>query len=195
MRNRRLTAGGHTIGKAHGNGNAATGQPRARAPRSRSGPGWLMTIQGSGIGRNTVVSGIEGAWTTNPTKWDNGGFRDALEHDWELKQKPRRRMAAGTVASRGRHAGDAKNPVDPGHADDDRRRHGAEEDPIYREISLNASTKDPQGVRRRLCPGVVQADASRHGAGRAILVGRPDRGTDLARPDPRRSDGITTSPR
>jgi len=83
-----LTAGGHTIGKSHGNGNAANLSP---APEGGSiedqGLGW-MNRKGRGIGRDQVVSGIEGAWTTHPTRWDNGFFEMLLGHDWELRKSP-----------------------------------------------------------------------------------------------------------
>lgn len=83
-----LTAGGHTIGKCHGNGSAAnlSADPEAAAPEYQ-GLGWMNT-KGRGIGRDTVVSGIEGAWTKNPTKWDMGYFDMLFGHDWELKKSP-----------------------------------------------------------------------------------------------------------
>ncbi|MEC9345178.1 MAG: catalase/peroxidase HPI [Pseudomonadota bacterium] len=83
-----LTAGGHTVGKAHGNGDAAKlgPDPEGGAPEDQ-GLGWLNKT-GRGIGRDTVTSGIEGAWTTHPTKWDNGYFHMLLNHDWELKKSP-----------------------------------------------------------------------------------------------------------
>ncbi|AUH65200.1 catalase/peroxidase HPI [Paracoccus zhejiangensis] len=83
-----LTAGGHTIGKAHGNGSAANLSPNPEASGVEDqGLGW-MNKTGRGIGRDQVVSGIEGAWTTHPTKWDNGFFKMLMEHDWELRKSP-----------------------------------------------------------------------------------------------------------
>ena len=83
-----LTAGGHTVGKAHGNGNAAKlGPPPEGAPLEEQGLGWINQ-ETSGVGRDAVTSGIEGAWTSHPTQWDNGYFDMLLNHDWELKKSP-----------------------------------------------------------------------------------------------------------
>ena len=83
-----LTAGGHTVGKAHGNGSASRlGPAPESADISEQGLGW-MNHTTRGIGRDTVTSGIEGAWTTHPTKWDNGYFRLLFGYEWELKKSP-----------------------------------------------------------------------------------------------------------
>ncbi|WP_165311285.1 catalase/peroxidase HPI [Vibrio ziniensis] len=83
-----LTAGGHTVGKCHGNGNATNlGPDPEGASLEEQGLGW-MNHQTRGIGRDTVTSGIEGAWTTNPTQWDNGYFYLLFKYDWELKKSP-----------------------------------------------------------------------------------------------------------
>jgi catalase-peroxidase len=83
-----LTAGGHTVGKAHGNGNAANLGPAPEgAPIEEAGLGW-MNHTTRGIGRNTVTSGLEGAWTTHPTLWDNGYFKLLLGYEWELTKSP-----------------------------------------------------------------------------------------------------------
>ena len=83
-----LTAGGHTVGKAHGNGNAANLGPAPEgAPIEEQGLGW-MNHKTRGIGRDTVTSGIEGAWTTHPTQWDNGYFRLLLNYEWKLTKSP-----------------------------------------------------------------------------------------------------------
>ena len=83
-----LTAGGHTVGKCHGNGDAALlGADPEAADVTEQGLGWNNHTS-RGIGRNTVTSGIEGAWTTHPTKWDNGYFYLLFTYDWELKKSP-----------------------------------------------------------------------------------------------------------
>ena len=83
-----LTAGGHTVGKAHGNGSAANLGPAPEgADVEEQGLGW-MNHQTRGVGRDTVTSGVEGAWTTQPTQWDNGYFTMLLQHDWELTKSP-----------------------------------------------------------------------------------------------------------
>jgi catalase-peroxidase len=83
-----LTAGGHTVGKAHGNGDAGNLGPAPEGEDIEAqGFGWLNK-KGRGVGRNTVTSGVEGAWTTNPTKWDNGYFAMLMKHDWELTKSP-----------------------------------------------------------------------------------------------------------
>ena len=83
-----LTAGGHTVGKAHGNGSAANLGPAPEgADVEEQGLGW-MNHKTRGVGRDSVTSGIEGAWTTHPTQWDNGYFDMLLNHEWELKKSP-----------------------------------------------------------------------------------------------------------
>ncbi len=83
-----LTAGGHTVGKCHGNGNAANLGPAPEgAGLEEQGLGW-MNHTTRGCGRDTVTSGIEGAWTTHPARWDNGYFSMLLDHDWWLHKSP-----------------------------------------------------------------------------------------------------------
>ena len=83
-----LTAGGHTVGKMHGNGRAENLGPAPEgADISEAGLGWMNHSTRS-IGSDTVSSGLEGAWTTNPTQWDNGYFYLLFNYDWELKKSP-----------------------------------------------------------------------------------------------------------
>ncbi|MEX2327170.1 MAG: peroxidase family protein, partial [Pseudomonadales bacterium] len=83
-----LTAGGHTVGKCHGNGDAGLlgPDPESAEPEDQ-GLGWINKAR-RGVGRDTVTSGLEGAWTTNPTRWDNGYFHMLLNHEWESKKSP-----------------------------------------------------------------------------------------------------------
>ena len=83
-----LTVGGHTVGKAHGNGDAGKLGPEPEAEGVQAqGFGWLNPA-GSGSGADTITSGLEGAWTTNPTKWDNGYLDLLLGYEWELVKSP-----------------------------------------------------------------------------------------------------------
>lgn len=83
-----LTAGGHTVGKSHGNGRAENLGPAPEgAALEEAGMGW-MNHKTRSVGRDTVTSGIEGAWTTEPTKWDMGYFKLLFGYEWELKKSP-----------------------------------------------------------------------------------------------------------
>jgi len=83
-----LTAGGHTVGKAHGNGKGSNNGPSPEAADLyEQGLGW-NNHKTRGVGRDTVTSGLEGAWTTHPTKWDNGYFEMLFKHEWALTKSP-----------------------------------------------------------------------------------------------------------
>ncbi|ADQ82538.1 catalase/peroxidase HPI [Riemerella anatipestifer] len=83
-----LTAGGHTVGKAHGNGNAALlGESPEGANIDEQGFGW-NNPHWDGKAASVVTSGLEGAWTTHPTQWDNGFFDLLFKYEWELKKSP-----------------------------------------------------------------------------------------------------------
>ena len=138
-----LTAGGHTVGKAHGNGDAANLGPTPEgADVSEAGLGWMNHTTRS-VGRDTVSSGIEGAWTTNPTQWDNGYFYLLFNYEWELTKSP-----AGANQWKPINIKDEDRPVDvedpsirldPMMTDADM---AMIKDPIYREIS-ERFYKDP----------------------------------------------------
>ena len=83
-----LVAGGHTFGKAHGAGDAGlVGVEPEGAPIEQMGLGW-KNAHGSGKGGDTITSGIEGAWTADPTRWDNGYFDALFGYEWELTKSP-----------------------------------------------------------------------------------------------------------
>ena len=130
-----LTAGGHTVGKAHGNGDASKlgAEPEAAEIKDQ-GFGWINpTLKSKG----TVTSGLEGAWTTNPTKWDNGYFEMLFNHDWELKKSP-----AGAWQWEPINIKEEDKPIDS--MDPNKRNNpimtdadmAMKMDPIYKEICL-----------------------------------------------------------
>jgi catalase-peroxidase len=131
-----LVAGGHTFGKAHGAGDTAhVGREPEGASIEHQGLGWINTF-GTGKGVHTITSGIEGAWTPNPIKWDNGYFDTLLGHEWELTKSP-----AGAHQWTPKNAA-AKGTVPDAH--DPSRRHAPmmttadmalKMDPIYAPIS------------------------------------------------------------
>ena len=138
-----LTAGGHTVGKAHGNGNAKLlGAEPEGAGLEAQGFGWLNTTE-RGIGSNTVTSGIEGAWTTHPTRWDKGYFDMLFNHEWELRKSPAGAWQWEPVSIK-----EEDRPVD---AENPQVRHNPImtdadmamiKDPVYRKISERFH-KDP----------------------------------------------------
>ncbi len=139
-----LTAGGHTVGKTHGNGDAKLlGHAPEGADIAEQGLGWVNHAT-RGIGQDTVSSGLEGAWTTHPTKWDNGYFEMLLGHEWELTKSP-----AGASQWQPINIKEEDKPVDvedasirqmPIMTDADM---AMIKDPIYREIS-ERFRKDPE---------------------------------------------------
>ncbi len=130
-----LTVGGHTVGKTHGNGNAEhLGPDPEAAGVEDQGMGWMNKTT-RGIGNNAVTSGLEGAWTTEPTKWDNGYLDLLLNYEWELKKSP-----AGANQWEPINLPEEKKPVD---AEDPSVRHNPimtdadmamKMDPTYRKI-------------------------------------------------------------
>jgi catalase-peroxidase len=107
-----LVAGGHTFGKTHGAGDPSkyVGPEPAGAPIEEQGLGWKNTM-GTGHGENTITSGLEGTWTTTPTKWSNNYFENLFSYEWELfkspagahQWRPKNNAGSGTVP-------DAHNP-------------------------------------------------------------------------------------
>lgn len=131
-----LTAGGHTVGKAHGNGDASKlGKEPEAGEIEEQGMGW-HNPEGNGNGIHTVTSGLEGSWTTHPTRWDNEYFYLLLNYDWELKKSP-----AGAWQWEPINIKEEDKPVD---AHDPTKRNNPimtdadmamKMDPIYRKIS------------------------------------------------------------
>ena len=142
-----LTAGGHTVGKCHGNGDASLlGPDPEMAPVEEQGLGW-RNPQGKGFGADTITSGIEGAWTTHPTVFDNGYFEMLFNHEWELKKSP-----AGAWQWEPVSIAEEERPVD---VENPSIRHNPImtdadmamiKDPVYREIS-ERFYKDPEYFR------------------------------------------------
>ncbi len=138
-----LTAGGHTVGKAHGNGDATTlGVEPEASDFETQGFGW-MNPKNEGNGPDTVTSGLEGSWTTNPTRWDNEYFELLFKYDWELAKSP-----AGAWQWEPINIAEEDKPLD---AFDPTKRNNPimtdadmamKMDPIYREIS-ERFRKDP----------------------------------------------------
>jgi catalase-peroxidase len=138
-----LTAGGHTVGKCHGNGDAeALGPIPEAADVTEQGLGW-HNPKGQGVGRDTISSGIEGAWTTHPTQWDNGYFTLLFNYEWESKKSP-----AGAWQWEPINIKEADKPADvedpaikcnPIMTDADM---AMKKDPVYRKIS-ERFYKDP----------------------------------------------------
>ena len=131
-----LTAGGHTFGKAHGAGDEdLVGVEPEGAPIEQMGLGW-KNAHGSGKGRDSITSGIEGAWTAKPTQWDNGYFDLMFRYEWELVKSPA-----------GAHQWHAVNPKEEDLAPDAEDASinvptmmttadmALREDPIYKKIS------------------------------------------------------------
>ncbi|NXY97909.1 catalase/peroxidase HPI, partial [Streptomyces sp. BR123] len=131
-----LIVGGHTFGKCHGAVDARyIGPEPEAAPLEQQGLGWRNTY-GSGKGSDTLTSGLEGAWTTEPTKWDNGYLDNLFRYDWELTKSPA-----------GAHQWKPKDPEAQGtvpDAHDPSKRHAPmmlttdlalKLDPVYRPIS------------------------------------------------------------
>jgi catalase-peroxidase len=138
-----LTAGGHTVGKAHGNGRAENLGPAPEgADITEQGLGWMNHVT-RGVGRDTVTSGIEGAWTTNPTEWDNGYFYQLFTYDWELTKSPAGAWQYAPVniaeADKPADVEDSSIKVLPMMTDADM---AMIKDPAYREIS-ERFYKDP----------------------------------------------------
>ena len=181
-----LIAGGHTFGKTHGAGPADNvGPDPEAAPLEQQGLGWKSTY-GTGKGGDAITSGLEVTWTPTPVTWDNSFLETLYGYEWELTKspagayqwQPKDGAGAGTVPD----AHDPSKRRPPTMLTTDLvtpRGPGLRAD-------LAALPGQPRRVRRRLRPGLVQADPPRHGPGRALpRPGGPGRDAAVAGPDPR----------
>ena len=164
-----LIVGGHTFGKTHGAAPATeyVGPEPEGAVTEEQGLGWKNRL-GNGHGENTITSGLEGAWTSAPTKWDNGFLDNLFDYDWEL-----------TTSPAGAKQWTPKNPEAQGHGArcarlvEASRAHDADDRPGVEGGSglrpdRQALPRASRPARRRLRQGVVQAAASRYGAHLAL---------------------------
>ena len=163
-----LIIGGHTFGKTHGavSPDHVGPEPEA-APIEAQGLGWKVDANG-GNGSSTITSGLEGAWTTEPAKWDNGFLKNLFEFEWELTESP-----AGAKQWTPKNE-EAQNTVPDAHDPD--KRHAPmmlttdlalRMDPVYEPIA-QALLREPGRARRGVREGLVQAPAPRHGADHAL---------------------------
>lgn len=132
-----LTAGGHTFGKAHGAADPGkyVGPEPAGAPIEEQSLGWKNSF-GTGVGNDTITSGIEGAWTPNPTQWDNDYFNVLLGYDWELTTSPAgAKQWTPTAASNARMAPTAGDPTQTQRLMMTTADMAMKMDPIYNKIS------------------------------------------------------------
>ena len=160
-----LIAGGHTFGKAHGaaDPNKYVGPEPEGAAIEQQGFGWKNSF-GSGKGADTISSGLEGAWTANPAKWDNSYFENLFAYDWELTKSPAGAQQwtpkNGAAAENSSRCARREEAARPHHVHD---RLVAEVGPDLR-ANLKALLRESAGVCGCVREGLVQADASRHGA-------------------------------
>ena len=138
-----LIVGGHSVGKTHGAAPAPenVGPEPEGAPIEEQGLGW-KNKHGSGKGSHAITSGLEGAWTNNPTKWDNGFLENLFKYEWELTTSPAGCEAVDAEKSRGeRHRAGCARPVQAARPDDADDRPVAENGSRSTGRSRSASTK------------------------------------------------------
>ena len=158
-----LIAGGHTFGKTHGGGDPSLVGPEPEGcPVHSGGLGWKNEF-GKGKAEDTITSGLEGPWTTNPTQWDNGYFDLLFKYEWELTESPAgaKQWKAKDVADEDlapdAHVPGKKVPTMMATTDV-----ALIADPEFRAI-LRALPRRPGVLRRPVRPRLVQAAAPRHG--------------------------------
>ena len=180
-----LIAGGHTFGKAHGAAPDDTVGPEPEgAGIEEQGFGWRNT-HGSGKAGDTITSGLDGAWTNNPVKWDNNFFENLHNHEWELTKSPagKSQYTPNECGRGGHRAGRARSFQEA-------RPHHAHDGPLIEDrpglrADLEALPREPQRLRGRLRQGVVQADPPRHGSPQPVRrAAGPRGGAAVAGPRP-----------
>ena len=182
-----LIVGGHTFGKTHGaaDPDQYVGPEPEGAPLEEQGLGWNSSY-GAGNGADTITSGLEVVWTATPTTWSNDFLENLFGYEWELTKSPA--GAHQWQPKDGAAAGTVPGPIDAvrhAHPDDADDGPLAADGPGLR-ADLAALPRASGRARRRVRPRVVQADAPRHGAGRALPRARgPDGDAAVAGPRPR----------
>ncbi len=164
-----LIAGGHTFGKAHGAADPGkyVGAEPESAGLEEQGLGWKNSF-GDGKGVHTISSGLEGAWTTSPVKWDNNYLENLWRYEWVLTKSPAgAQQWTPKDASAADAVPDAHDPAKR-HAPDDVHDGSLPESGPELCEDFEALSGKSARVRRRLCQSVVQAYASRHGASLAV---------------------------
>ena len=181
-----LIVGGHTFGKCHGAVNPEYVGPEPEGcPVEAQGLGWRNTF-GTGKGSDTITSGLEGAWTNQPTQWDNGYLDNLYGYEWELTDEPRRRQAVDAHGSRSSgHRSRRARSVEAARPHDADVGPGAEAGPDLR-ADHEALPREPRPARRRVRQGVVQAAAPRHGTRLALPRPVGSGAAAVAGPRPRR---------
>ena len=153
---------------------------RSRKPPASKRRAWAgKTAFGTGKGGDTITSGLEVTWTQTPTKWSNNFFENLFNYEWELTKSP---AGAHQWMAKGRRRDDSRRArsVEETFADHAHHRLVAAFRPGLRK-NFAALLGESGSVRRRVCPRVVQADASRHGSARALSrTGGPEGRTHLA---------------
>ena len=148
-----LIAGGHTFGKAHGAADPGkyVGPEPEGAAIEEQGFGWKNTF-GSGKGGDTITSGLEGAWTTNPVKWDNNYFDNLFGYEWELTKSPAgaHQWTPKNGAGGGHRAGCPRS-VEEARPDDVHDGPRTEDGPELRE-DLEALPREPAGSSQTRSP-------------------------------------------
>ena len=184
-----LIVGGHTFGKTHGAVDPEPRRPRARGRAARgAGPRLEEQLQATATACDTLTSGLEGAWTNEPTKWDNGFLENLFEYDWELTQSPAGAKQWTPEEPRGRTTRCPTPTTRPNgpRADDADDGPRAAVRPGLR-ADREALLREPRPARGGVRQGLVQAAAPRHGPGLALPRPVDPRAAALAGPRALRS--------